>query len=94
MAKGEALRTAGCCITYESSKLFIARPSDKLCRDLMAVHRKQCRLVTGYRTLRQHLHIMGLSESAKSIKCGGGGGIFLSDRTHAVSAQHWLGIKR
>jgi hypothetical protein len=55
------------------SKLIIGRPSDKLSRDQMALDRKQCKLVTGltdHCTLRQHLHIMGLSESTKCRKCG------------------------
>jgi hypothetical protein len=48
-------------------KLFIGRPSDKLPRDLLALGRKQCRLITrllltGNCTLRWHLHIMGLLE--------------------------------
>jgi hypothetical protein len=54
--------------------IFIVRPSDKLSMKLMALDRKQCRLVTrlltGRCTFRWHIHIMGLSENAKCGKCG------------------------
>jgi hypothetical protein len=53
-------------------KFFIGRPSCKLSRDLMALDRKQHRLVTGFLTghctLRQHLHIMDLLESTRCKK--------------------------
>jgi hypothetical protein len=58
-------------------KLFIGRPSDKLSGGIMAFARKQCRLVTGLLTgqctLRWHLHIVGLSESAKRQEVFTGG---------------------
>jgi hypothetical protein len=53
-------------------KLLLGNPSDKLSRDLMALDRKQHRLVlgllTGHCTLGQHLHIMALSEGTKCRK--------------------------
>jgi hypothetical protein len=56
------------------STFFIGRRSDKLPRDLMAMDRKHCGLVTGLLTddctLRWHLHIMDLWERAKCRKCG------------------------
>jgi hypothetical protein len=55
-------------------KLFIGKPSNKLSRDLMAMDKKHCKLVTGlltgHCTLRQCLHVMGFSESTNCRKCG------------------------
>jgi hypothetical protein len=55
-------------------KFSVGKPLDKLCRKLMALNSKQCRLVTamvsGHSTLRQCLHIMALLDSAKYGKCG------------------------
>jgi hypothetical protein len=52
--------------------ILIGVLSDKLSGHLPALNRKQCRLVmgllTGYRTVRWLLHIMGLMESAKCKK--------------------------
>jgi hypothetical protein len=46
----------------------------ELCRDLLGLDRKRCRLVsrllTGHCALRQHLHVMGILESVASGKCG------------------------
>jgi hypothetical protein len=56
------------------SKLLIGRLCDKLSMDIVTLERKQCRpvkgLLTGNCTLRQHSHIMDLSESTKCRKCG------------------------
>jgi hypothetical protein len=56
------------------SKLFIGRTSDKLPGELMALDRKEGRMVTGlltgYYILRRHLHIMGLPEQPSAGKCG------------------------
>jgi hypothetical protein len=50
------------------SKLFIEDPLEKISKDLLASHRKQCRLVTGlltaHCTLRWQLHVMGLLDNA------------------------------
>jgi hypothetical protein len=49
-------------------------PSYTLSRDLMASHRKQCRLVTrllsGHCALRWHRYVMGLLKSVTCMKCG------------------------
>jgi hypothetical protein len=57
------------------SVLFIGRPSDELSRDLLALDKKQCRLITGvstgHYTLRQYLHIMGLSKALSAENLDG-----------------------
>jgi hypothetical protein len=73
---------------WGQSKLSIRRSSDKFCRDLMALDRKQRRLVTGCCTLRRYFHIMDFLESAECGKCGQEGSL---RTTCSVSAQHWLG---
>jgi hypothetical protein len=68
---------------------MVLGPSDKLSRDILALDREQCRLVTGL--LRPYLHVMGLSESAKCRKCGWEKNPLT---VHFVNAQFWLGIEQ
>jgi hypothetical protein len=46
------------------SKIIIERPANKLSRDLLALGRKRCMLVTGFLTgdctLRQNINILSL----------------------------------
>jgi hypothetical protein len=54
-------------------KLFIEEPLDKQSKSLQPLDRKQCRpvkwLLITHCTLRQHLHVKGLSDNATSRKC-------------------------
>jgi hypothetical protein len=54
-------------------KLFIEGHFEKISRHILALDRKEFRLViglpTGHCTLRWHPHIMGLSDNAKCRKC-------------------------
>jgi hypothetical protein len=74
MAAGEALQTLGCCTRYKADEILYSKSLDKLSKNLMALDRKQHRLVTGivsgHCTIMQHLHITDLLDSAKCGKCG------------------------
>jgi hypothetical protein len=49
-------------------KLFIEGPSEKPSRNLVALDKKKCRLVTGHCSLRQHVTTMDFSESTACRK--------------------------
>jgi hypothetical protein len=54
-------------------KLFNERLSDKLSRNLLALDREKCKLITGtlcdHCAPRQHLQVIGLLESATYRNC-------------------------
>jgi hypothetical protein len=55
-------------------KLLIEEPSENCVRDLLALDRKQCILVTGlltdHHSLKCLVHVMGLLDNAVFRKCG------------------------
>lgn len=67
------------------SELFIGSPSDKLCRDFLAVDRKQCKLVIHYCTETAPTYLGPLSTGNVDRRRN-------PPTTCFVSGQYWLSI--